>query len=87
MQGIGPQELDLNRLVDRIGQDDVKELVFAISPTVEGEMTAHFIRDVVKDTGIRLSRIASGIPIGASLEYFDDMTLIKALEERRSMDA
>ncbi len=49
-------------------------------------MTTHFIRDVVKDTGITLTRIASGVPIGASLEYFDDMTLIKALEDRRSMD-
>lgn len=87
MQGIGPQELQLTRLVERIGEDEVKELVFAISPTVEGEMTTHFIRDVVKDTDISLTRIASGIPIGASLEYFDDMTLIKALEERRSMDA
>lgn len=87
MQGVGPQELQLNRLVERIAEDAVEELVFAISPTVEGEMTTHFIKDVVKDTGIRLSRIASGIPIGASLEYFDDMTLIKALEERRSMDA
>lgn len=86
MQGIGPQELQLSRLVERIGEDEIRELVFAISPTVEGEMTTHFIRDVVKDTGITLTRIASGVPIGASLEYFDDMTLIKALEDRRSMD-
>ena len=60
--------------------------MLAISPTVEGDVTAHFIRDVLKDTDVKLTRIASGIPIGASLEYFDDMTLINALADRRKME-
>ena len=85
MAGITPEELHLESLVHRIAHDDIRELVLAFSPTVEGDVTAHFIQEVLKDTAVELSRIASGIPIGASLEYFDDMTLTKAIEDRRNM--
>lgn len=86
LHGVTPEKLHLESLVQRIAHDDIKELVLAISPTVEGDVTAHFIRDVLKDTDVKLTRIASGIPIGASLEYFDDMTLINALADRRKME-
>ncbi len=85
MQGVNPQDLHLDSLVQRIAHEDIRELVLAFSPTVEGDVTAHFIQDVLKDTDIALTRIASGIPIGASLEYFDGQTLIQALEDRRKL--
>lgn len=85
MQGIGPDELHLDQLVDRIGQEDITEVVIAFSPTLEGDVTASFIQEVLKDTDIRMTRIASGIPMGGSLEYFDEMTLAKALDDRRNL--
>src|SRR5574344_231859 len=76
---------DIDRLVDRIKNDDIKELIFAISPTLEGETTMLFIRELVKNKDIKITRIASGIPIGGNLEYFDELTLSKALEDRRDL--
>ena len=72
-------------MVDRIKNDDIKELIFAISPTLEGETTMLFIRELVKNKDIKITRIASGIPIGGNLEYFDELTLSKALEDRRDL--
>ncbi|WP_311487477.1 recombination mediator RecR [uncultured Helcococcus sp.] len=76
---------DIDRLVDRIKNEDIKELIFAISPTLEGETTMLFIRELVKNKDIKITRIASGIPIGGNLEYFDELTLSKALEDRRDL--
>ena len=76
---------DIDRLVDRMKNDDIKELIFAISPTLEGETTMLFIRELVKNKDIKITRIASGIPIGGNLEYFDELTLSKALEDRRDL--
>ena len=76
---------DIDRLVDRIKNENIKELIFAISPTLEGETTMLFIRELVKNKDIKITRIASGIPIGGNLEYFDELTLSKALEDRRDL--
>ncbi|WP_103981791.1 recombination mediator RecR [Helcococcus massiliensis] len=76
---------DIDRLVDRIKNEDIKELIFAISPTLEGETTMLFIRELVKNKDVKITRIASGIPIGGNLEYFDELTLSKALEDRRDL--
>ena len=85
MQRIGPDDLNLEQLIHRIGTEDVEEVIIAFSPTLEGDVTANFIHDVLKDTSIQISRIASGIPMGGSLEYFDEMTLAKAMDERRNL--
>lgn len=76
---------DIDRLVDRIKNENIKELIFAISPTLEGETTMLFIRELVKNKDVKITRIASGIPIGGNLEYFDELTLSKALEDRRDL--
>jgi recombination protein RecR len=82
LDGIGPEEIRLNELVSRVKQNGVKEVILALNPTVEGEATASFIRDQLKETGVSVSRIAYGIPVGGSLEYADPLTLFRAFEHR-----
>ncbi len=82
LDGIGPGEIRLNELVGRVKQNGVKEVILALNPTVEGEATASFIRDQLKETGVSVSRIAYGIPVGGSLEYADPLTLFRAFEHR-----
>ncbi len=82
LDGIGPEEIRLNELVSRVKQNGVKEVILALNPTVEGEATASFIRDQLKQTGVSVSRIAYGIPVGGSLEYADPLTLFRAFEHR-----
>ncbi len=82
MDGIGPDQLYIKALLDRIAEEDVKEVIMATNPTVEGEATAMYISRLLKPLGIKTSRLAFGIPVGSSLEYADEMTLFKALENR-----
>ena len=82
MDGIGPDQLYIKALLDRIAADNVKEVIMATNPTVEGEATAMYISRLLKPLGIKVSRLAFGIPVGSSLEYADEMTLFKALENR-----
>jgi len=82
LDGIGPEEIRLTELVSRVKQNGVKEVILALNPTVEGEATASFIRDQLKETGVSVSRIAYGIPVGGSLEYADPLTLFRAFEHR-----
>ncbi len=81
MLGIGPKDIRLKELMERL-QGDVDELVVATNSTLEGETTAMYISKLVKPTGIRVSRIASGVPVGGDLEYIDEVTLLRALEGR-----
>lgn len=83
-KGVGPEDVGIDKLIKMV-DDDLKELILAISPTVEGETTMLFIGEIFKDRNIKVTRIASGIPVGGNLEYFDDVTLAKALEDRRDM--
>jgi recombination protein RecR len=85
LDGIGPEEIRLNELVRRTNEGDVKEVILALNPTVEGEATASFIRDQLKETNVVVSRIAYGIPIGGSLEYADPLTLTRAFEQRTKL--
>lgn len=85
LDGIGPEEIRLNELVRRTNEGDVKEVILALNPTVEGEATASFIRDQLKETNVVISRIAYGIPIGGSLEYADPLTLTRAFEQRTKL--
>lgn len=83
MNGIGPGALRINALLERCKSGDVKEVILATNPDVEGEATAAYIAKLLKPLGITISRIAHGIPIGGNLEYTDEVTLAKALEGRR----
>lgn len=90
MNDRGPDEIGIDSLLHRIDQMEaegsaVKEVILAISPTIEGETTMLFLADILNKRGIDVSRIASGIPVGGSLEYYDELTLMKALEDRREI--
>ena len=85
MNGIGPEDIKLKELISRISDNTVKELILATNPRVEGEATAMYISKLVKPMGIKVTRIAHGIPVGGDLEYTDEITLSKALEGRREM--
>ncbi len=85
MDGIGPEDINLKSLIIRLQKEDVQELVIATNPTIEGEATAMYIARLIKPAGIKVTRIAHGIPVGGDLEYTDEITLLKALEGRREI--
>lgn len=85
MEGIGPEDIKIKELLDRIKTTEVKEIIIATNPNIEGEATAIYISKLMKPLGIKTTRIAHGIPIGGDLEYTDEITLIKALEGRREI--
>ena len=85
MEGIGPKDIKINELLERCKEGQVKEVILATNPDVEGEATASYIARLLKPLGVTASRIAHGIPIGGNLEYTDEVTLAKALEGRRNL--
>ncbi|MFW1676975.1 recombination mediator RecR [Pontibacter sp. JAM-7] len=85
IDGIGPEDLGIDLLLERLQKGEVKELILATNPTVEGEATAHFIAMQVKELGIQVSRIAHGVPVGGELEFVDGGTLAHALAGRRTL--
>jgi len=85
MEGIGPEDINLKALITRLQASDVKELIVATNPNIEGEATAMYIARLIKPAGIKVSRIAHGIPVGGDLEYADEVTLLKSLEGRRQL--
>ena len=85
MEGIGPEDINLKSLIGRLQASDVKELIVATNPNIEGEATAMYIARLIKPAGIKVSRIAHGIPVGGDLEYADEVTLLKSLEGRRQL--
>ena len=85
MDGIGPDDINLKSLVLRLQDERVQELIIATNPTIEGEATAMYIARLIKPSGIKVSRIAHGIPVGGDLEYADEVTLLKAVEGRRQL--
>ena len=85
MDGIGPDEINLKSLILRLRDNDVKELVIATNPNIEGEATAMYIARLIKPSGIQVTRIAHGIPVGGDLEYTDEITLLKAMEGRKEL--
>ena len=82
MLGIGPDDIRLKELMKRLQTEDIKEVIIATNSSLEGETTAMYISKLIKPTGIRVSRIASGVPVGGDLEYIDEVTLLRALEGR-----
>jgi recombination protein RecR len=85
LDGIGPRELELDRLLARASDGVVQEVILATNFTNEGEVTAHYLSEMLKSRGIRVSRIARGVPVGGELEYVDAGTLAQAVRERRSL--
>ena len=84
MLGIGPEDIRLKELINRL-EGDVKEVIIATNSSLEGETTAMYISKLIKPTGIKVSRIASGVPVGGDLEYIDEVTLFRALEGRTEL--
>src|SRR5579872_5101706 len=85
LRGIGPEALKIKGLVERIGQGEIQEVIVATNPTVEGEATAVYLARLLKPLGVRVTRIAMGIPVGSDLEFADEVTISKAMEGRREM--
>jgi len=85
MDGIGPEDIRIKELVERLNTQEIKELILATDPNVEGEATAMYIAKIVKPFGIKVTRIARGLPVGGDLEYADEVTLARALEGRREV--
>jgi len=83
LQGVGPDELKLQGLLDRVRAGGVEETIIATSPTVEGEATAVYLARILKPLGVKVTRIAMGIPVGSDLEWADEVTIAKAIEGRR----
>ncbi len=82
MAGIGPGDIKLTELMQRLQRTDVQEVIIATNSSLEGETTAAYISKLIKPTGIKVSRIASGVPVGGDLEYIDEVTLLRALDGR-----
>lgn len=85
LQGVGPDQLKIKSLIERLKSGEVEEIILATSPTAEGEATAVYISKLVRPLGVRVTRIAMGIPVGSDLEYADEITMLKALEGRRDL--
>ncbi len=83
LDGIGPDDLHISRLVERAGSDDVEEIILAMNATVDGQTTAHYITDKLSDCSVSVSRLAHGVPVGGELDYLDDGTLAAAIKARR----
>ncbi len=85
IDGIGADDIRIKELLNRLTQEEVKEVILALSPSVEGEATSLYLTKLIKPFGIKVSRIAFGLPVGADLEYADDITIAKAIEGRREV--
>ena len=86
IDGVTPENLGIPMLIERINNSDIKELIIATSPTVEGDATSFYINDQIKDETVLVSRIAYGVPMGGELEYVDNTTLSRAIQGRRKLD-
>ena len=87
IEGIGPEQLRIQELLARVDAEGVTEVILATNPNIEGEVTAMYLARLLKPLGVRITRIASGLPVGGDLEYADEVTLGRALEGRRAVDA
>lgn len=85
VDGVGPEDLRIHELLNRVRRDRVSEVVLATNPNLEGEATAMYLHGLLKPLGVKVTRLARGLPVGGDLEYADEVTLIRALEGRREM--
>ena len=85
MNGVGPEDIRIKELLTRLSSEDVTEVILATNPDIEGEATATYLARLIKPLGVRVTRIAHGVPVGSDLEYADEVTLAKAMEGRREL--
>ena len=85
LDGIGPEDLKVKELITRVGGDELKEVILALNPSVEGEMTTLYLAKLLRPLGVQVTRIASGVPMGSALEFIDEATIARALEGRISV--
>lgn len=83
LDGINPEDINIKKLIERIDEDNVKEVILALKPSIEGETTMQYIRKLLENKNVKVTKIATGIPIGTDMEYIDSMTLELSLEERK----
>lgn len=86
LDGVNPEDIGLNKLLDRIENEKFKEVIFAFKPSIEGETTALYIKKVLDGMNIKITRLASGVPMGADMEYVDSLTLERALKDRKTIE-
>ena len=86
LDGIGPDEINLSNLIDRVTKNDVSEIIFALKPSVESETTMQYINKLLDGKGVKISKIAIGVPVGTDMEYIDSLTLEMAIDDRRNMN-
>ena len=87
IEGVGPEQLRIKELLSRLDAEGIKEIILCTNPNIEGEATAMYLARLLKPLGVRVTRIASGLPVGGDLEYADELTLGRALEGRREVEA
>ncbi len=85
LRGIGPEQLRIKNLLERLNAEEVEEIILATNPTVEGEATAAYLGRLLKPLGLKITRIAMGIPVGSDLDFADEVTMLKSLENRREL--
>ncbi|MCE9650627.1 MAG: recombination mediator RecR [Parvibaculum sp.] len=83
LDGVGPNDLNIGALIERVGKGEINEVILAMNATVDGQTTAHYITDRLEGTGVSISRLAHGVPVGGELDYLDDGTLAAAMKSRR----
>lgn len=86
LDGINPEDIGLNKLLDRIKKEKFKEIIFAFKPSIEGETTSLYIKKILSDMDIVITRLASGVPMGADMEYVDSLTLERAINDRKEIE-
>ena len=86
LDGINPEDIGLDKLIDRINEEEFKEIIFAFKPSIEGETTSLYIKRILDGMNIKVTRLASGVPIGADMEYVDSLTLERALSDRKAIE-
>ena len=85
LNGVNPEDIGIEKLLERIQKENFEEIIFALTPTIEGETTALYINNVLDDTNIKITKIAAGVPVGADIEYMDVLTLERALNDRKEI--
>jgi recombination protein RecR len=86
LDGINPEDIGLDKLLDRVKEEKLEEMIFAFKPSIEGETTALYIKKILEGLDIKITKLASGVPIGADMEYIDSLTLERALNDRKIIE-
>lgn len=86
LDGVNPEDIGIDKLLDRIKKENFSEILFAFKPSIEGETTSLYIKKILEDTNIKITRLASGVPMGAEMEYIDELTLERALSDRKEIE-